>query len=187
MPPAAEPTTLQLVTLAIAILGLVIAVASLGLGIRRDRREVKADVAIDASISGADVVVTFTNVSHRPLSIARAGFSSSMGAQPRALFSGWRPRGGGIAAGRIVADDALPSPALHAGEPAYVVRAPMHLVKAATYPAGPVSVWCEDERGNFYREQLSPAVKQAVAATKRRDAGPMDDYGQPTEIEIEDD
>lgn len=181
-----EPTPLQIVTLAIAVAGLLVALLSLGLGIRRDRREVRGDVAINADTEGSDLVVSFTNVSHRPLSIARAGFNSIRDGR-HDVFKLWSGHNGRVVGGRVVTDAALPSPALQPGDPAYVARTPMHLVKSATYPASPISVWCEDERGNFYMQYMSVAVKQALWATKRRAPGPEDEYGHPTEIEIADD
>ena len=64
-------TWLDLVTFAIAVVGLVIGCVGVSLAVRRDRRESKAQVAIDAHPENNDLLLTFTNTSHRPLSITR--------------------------------------------------------------------------------------------------------------------
>ena len=46
---------------------------------------------------------------------------------------------------------------------------------------------CEDSYGNRYWGRVPDEVKAAIKAAKRQVQGPVDDYGQPTWIDVEDD
>jgi len=111
-------TWLDLVTFAIAVVGLVIGCVGVTLALRRDQRESKAQVAIKAHPENDDLVVTLTNTSHRPLSITRAGFNAR-GERSREPFTGWRSINLRTAGGMVVGDPSLPSPALQPGDPPY--------------------------------------------------------------------
>jgi hypothetical protein len=177
-------TWLDLVTFAIAVVGLVIGCVGVTLAVRRDRRESKAQVAIEAHPENDDLVVTFTNTSHRPLSITRAGFNAR-GDRSREPFTGWRSINLRTAGGRVVGDPSLPSPALQPGDPPYPVRSPLHRLKWRFLDAPPERAWCEDERGNVYEARLSEAVRQTIRETKRR-VSRRDGGGGFSEVEIED-
>jgi len=55
------------------------------------------------------------------------------------------------------------------------------------FPAVPEWAVCEDSYGNRYWGRVPDEVKAAIKAAKRQVQGPVDDYGQPTWIDVEDD
>ena len=138
----ADTTVLDLVTFVIALAGLIIALVSLGLGIRRDRRDVSAQVRIEAERRGSDLVVAFTNMAHRPLSIRRAWILADV------RYPGY---GKGFDAWQLVDGRApLPSPTLKPGDPPYEVRANREEIRRSLQGHGIGEIQCQDERGNFY-------------------------------------
>lgn len=179
-------TWLDLVTLAIAFAGFVVAVVSLVLGIRTDRRESRTAVRIQVMVSAGVLLLRVTNVAQRRVTAERTGFAGSKRDDRSVSFIGWDEVRSRVSAGRIVGDAAFPV-TLEPGEPTYEARAPLHVVKTALFPNVPTLAWCEDERGNAYWTRVPDVVQAAVRSAKRRVPGPDDDYGHATYIEIDDD
>lgn len=179
-------TGLDLFTLVIAGLGLVVAFVSLGLGIRRDRRESRTALRVEVLLGAKVVIFRVTNMAQRRVTAQRTGFAQSKRDDRGLEFVGWDGRGASVLGGRVNTHPAFPE-TLEPGAPAYVAKAPLHVVRAALGRDIPEWAWCEDERGNAHWTRVPAAVRSAIRSTKRRVPGPEDDYGQPTEVEVDDD
>lgn len=178
----AGTTWLDLVTLVVAGLGFGIAVVGLVLGIRTDRRESRTALGVEVLVGAGVVILRVTNIAQRRVTAQRTGFAQSKRDDRAVSFIGWdSPRGG-----RVLGEGAFPR-TLDPGEATFETRAPLHVVKNAISPRNLEWAWCEDERGNPYWARVPEVVRDAVSSTKRRVPGPDDDYGQPTEVLIDDD
>ena len=183
----AGTTWLDLATLAIAVLGAVIAIISLGLGIRTDRRESKTRLRVDVLVGGGgELLFRVTNMAHRRVTAQRTGFSESKRDDRALSFIGWYPRKSERQWRPRCSRGGIPE-TLEPGAPTYEARAPLYVVRNSLVGRMPKWAWCEDERGNPYWTRVPELVRSAVDSTKRRVAGPPDDYGQPTEVEVDDD
>jgi hypothetical protein len=181
----AETTWLDLVTLAIAGLGFSVAVVSLLLGIRRDRRESRTTLRLEVLVGAGVLLLHVTNVAQRRVTAQRTGFAKSKRDGRDMAFIGWLSANARPSKGRRLGEPAFPE-TLEAGEPTYEAYALPHIVKGLHFPEVPAWAWCEDERGNAYWTRLPESVRDAIRSTKRRIPGPNDEYGQPAQIEIDD-
>lgn len=178
-------TWLDLVTFAIAGLGFSVALVSLLLGIRTDRRESRTALRVEVLIGAGVLLLQVTNVAQRRVTAQRTGFAQSKGDDRSLAFIGWDYINTVVSGGRIIGQPAFPK-TLEPGEPTYEAKAPLHVVKGALGHEVPLWAWCVDERGNAYWAPVREIVRDAIRSTKRRVPGPEDGYGQPTEIEIDD-
>ena len=167
-----------------------IAVAAFTLAFLRYRRESKVDVRVEVGLvrNGDDGVLTIvlTNTERRNVTVERAGITAAKNANG-VVFERWhsvnvRRSQSGLPLG----DAALPK-TLDAGSVPYGVLAGVRSVKSAFHPAVPAWAFCVDTYRNTYWGQVPADVQASIRATKRRIAGPNDEYGQPTAIEITDD
>jgi hypothetical protein len=185
---------LDIVTLLIAIAGVLIGVAGVLLAVRRDRRESKVGVRVDVVVTPPSmgpvlVGVAITNTERRTVTIQsvalhlRRDLASSR-------FDRWQSRSVRYALPteflKPTADPALPH-TLEPGSETYAVRASARDVKTRFFPAVPEWAVCEDSYGGRYWGLVPDEVKAAIRAAKRQVQGPVDDYGQPTWIDVEDD
>lgn len=190
----AGTTPLDVVTLSIAIAGVLIGIAGVLLAVRRDRRESKLGVRVQVGVTPPTmgpvlVVVAMTNTERRTVTIQSVALHVRHDeASPR--FDRWQDVNV-----RSERRDGLPfpksDPALHRtlepGSATYGVRASASDVKARLFPAVPEWAVCEDSYGHRYWGPVPDDVKAAIKATKRQAPGPLDAYGQPAFIDIEDD
>lgn len=190
----AGTTSLDIVTLLIAIAGVLIGVVGVLLAVRRDRRESKLGVRVDVAVTPPSmgpilVVVAMSNTERRTVTIESVALHVSRDlASPR--FDRWHSRNV-----RIERQDGFPLPksdsplprTLDPGSETYAVGASARDVKARLFPAVPEWAVCEDSYGNRYWGRVPDDVKTAIKATKRQVSGPDDGYGQPTWIDVEDD
>jgi hypothetical protein len=182
-------TWLDLVTLLIALVGVVIAVAGFGLAAWRYRRESKVGIRVDVGygpVGDGIVVVVMTNTERRTVTVQRAGLTTDKHLDGD-VFERWRDvnvRQSG--SGFPLSDPALPSTLEPGGKP-YGVSAGVRSVKSRFHPDVPRWAFCVDAYGNAYWGRVPEDVQAAIRATKRRIVGPPDDWNNPTAIEIEDD
>ena len=182
----AGTTWLDVVTLVIAVLGFFGALVSLVLGVRTDRRESRTTLRVEVLVGAGVLLFQVTNVAQRRVTAQRTGFAQSKRHDRGLTFIGWYDVNTRLsAAGRTIGDPAFPR-TLEPGEPTYEAKAALHVVKEAFFPGVPLWAWCQDERGNAYWTRVPEVVRYAIRSTKRRIPGPADDYGQPTEVEIDD-
>lgn len=184
----AGTTSLDLITLVIAVVGLVVAVVGAFLAIRSDRRESKLGVRVDvALVPGFDAVaIVMTNTERRPVTVARVRLLASR--DPDAAgFERWRDVNVRRSSGGLpLSDPALPT-TMEAEKPISNVVAGTRAIKEALYPAVPAWALCEDIFANQYWAKVPLDVQAAIKATKRQVPGPVDDYNHPTWVDIEDD
>lgn len=192
----AGTTSLDIVTLLIAIAGVLIGIAGVLLAVRRDRRESKLGVRVQVGVTPPAmgpvlVVVAMTNTERRTVTTQSVALHVRHDeASPR--FDQWQDvnvrseRRNGFPFSFPKSDPALPR-TLEPGSATYGVRASASDVKARLFPAVPEWAVCEDSYGNRYWGPVPDDVKGAIKATKRKGPGPLDDYGQPTFIDVEDD
>ncbi len=182
----AGTTWLDLVTLVIAVLGGLAAIVSLVLGIRSDRRESRTALRVEVLVEAGVLLLRVTNVAQRRVTAQRTGFAQSKRDDRSVAFTWWNDVNTRIsAAGWIIGEPPF-SKILEPGVPTYEAKAPLYVVKGAQSPEVPLWAWCEDERGNAYWTRLRVSVRDAIRSTKRRIPGPNDEYGQPAQIEIDD-
>jgi hypothetical protein len=179
-------TWLDLFTLLIAGLGFGVAIVSLVLGIRTDCRESRTALRVELLVGAGVLILRVTNMAQRRVTAQRTGFVPSKRDDRGLEFIGWDGRSARISGGRVNTDPAFPE-VLEPGAPTYVANAPLHVVRTAIGRDMPEWAWCEDERGNAYWARVPAVVRSAVRSTKRRVLGPLDEYGQPTEVEADDD
>lgn len=184
----AGTTWLDLVTLVIAALGAVVAVVGLSLAVRRDRRESKLGLRVEVGLVPGmnSVAVVMTNTERRVVTVQRARLLVRRDPDSPA-FERWhdvnlRHSSSGVP----LSDPPLPK-TVEPENPIFNVVASSATIKSALFPAIPAWALCEDILGNRYWGQVPPDVQAAIKATKRRVPGPVDDYNDPTWIEIEDD
>lgn len=180
-------TWLDLATLFIAVVGGIIALISLGLGIRTDRRESKTRLRVRVLLGGGgQVIFQVTNMAQRRVTAQRTGFADSKRDDRSLSFIGWNQRNAAVVGARVRAEESFPE-TLEPGAPTYEAKAPLYVVRNSLTGRMPKWAWCEDERGNAYWVRVHEVVRSAVDATKRRVPGPDDAYGHPTEVEVDDD
>jgi len=174
-------TWLDIVTLVIAVGGLVLAVW-------RYRRESRVGVRVEIGlVPGQDAVaVIMTNTERRTVTADRAGITTKKSADGK-LFERWhsvnvRRSESGLPLG----DVALPKTLDPGGKP-YGVVGSLRSIKSAFHPEVPSWAFCVDTYRNVYWGEIPEDVRAAIRETKRRITGPDDDYGSPTAIEIPDD
>lgn len=180
------PTQLDLATLGIAVAGLVVALVSLYLTLRRDRAAgrvgVRMTVEPETVAEGAGrMLVRLANPERRTVTVERVGLSRSKSkGEP---FSAWErdppSRGSVFWAPRLPVT-------LEPGDPTYVIKAAMFEVRAPFFPDAPEWVWCENSTGGVHWARIPKGVRSEIRAIKRRTQGPVDDYGQPTSVEVDD-
>jgi hypothetical protein len=183
-PAPAQP---DLATLAIAVVGLVVALFSLTLTLRRDRAAGRVGVRLTvesdtAAETSRRILIRLANPERRTVTVERVGLARSKSkGEPFPAWERDRP-----SRGSVYWAPRLPVK-LEPGDPAQVIEAEMFQVRAPFFPDAPGWVWCEDSNGGVYWARIPKDVQSAVRATKRRTQGPVDDYGQPTSVEVEDD
>jgi hypothetical protein len=183
-------TWLDIATLGIALGGFLIAVVSLMLAFSRHRRETSVAVRVESGVvmAGNDgvIAVILTKTEFRTLTVSRVGIACRRDVSGL-TFECWhsvnvRRREAGFPLG----DAPLPK-ALEPGSAPYGVLAGVRSIKSAFHPIVPMWAFCVDTYRNVYWGPLPEDVQAAIRKTKRRVAGPDDDYGQPTAVEIPDD
>jgi hypothetical protein len=149
-------TWLDLVTLGVALSGVLIAFASLVLTFLRDREMGRVAVQIEVQRRGESVVVQLTNFARRPVAIVAAGLSES---QSRfvlrsrgdvAPFTRWQIQG----SSEQGSAEPFPTPPLVPGDPPYELTAPVRAIQAHFGAKHPLWAWCEDVYGNTTWRQI---------------------------------
>lgn len=180
-------TWFDIVTLAIAVLALYLTV-------RRDRRIEQVKVRVTTFLNpsplrygsgGRDLGIRLSNQARRTVTVERAGLS--VNERVEAAFEGFRQVNHRMSAGgsMSLSDPPLPK-TLEPGDPAYIVNAPMHVVRRAFFREPPKWAWAEDTYGTVYWGRISRDLRGEVASTKRRKQV-EDAMGGYSEVEIEDD
>lgn len=172
------------------VVTLVIAVAGFALAFWRYRRESKVGLRVEVGLirDGSDGVlaVIVTNTERRTVTVERVGIGAAK-TTSGTVFERWhsvntRRSQSGIPIG----DPAIPK-TLDEGSAPYGVLAGLRSVKSAFHPEVPRWAFCVDTYRNTYWGRVPEDVQAAIRAAKRRIAGPRDDYGNPTAVEIPDD
>jgi hypothetical protein len=177
-------TWLDLVTLGVAIGGVLIACLSLVLTVRRDRQLGRVGVGLAVETEGTELVLRIVNTERRTVTAEKAGLTLSKHRDSPDSFP-WNRINHRMGTFVQLSDPPLPK-TLDPGTPAYPLLAPLHRVRGAFFPDLPGWAWCEDSYGTLYWAPVPEPIRADIVATKRRKYGPTDEYGQPTIVEAED-
>jgi hypothetical protein len=189
------PTALELVTLGIAVAGLLIALVSLYLTLRRDRAAGRVRVRLVIKSKQGDyrgdppfLDVNFANPERRTVTVQRAGLVLNKGDE-RQDWAGWRQliRPGGFGGFGYAVSPFSDGILLEPGAPSYSVRSSLYRIRGAFFPAVPRWVWCEDSIGGVYWEPIPSAALAAIEATKRKKRVEQPQPGELFSVEVDDD